>query len=412
MFVNKYDWIVIGGGITGITIAEILSRDGKKVMLVEKNKMLGAETSKVFHEWLHSGSLYTLVPDNLLTVRYLLGATDDLFEYYSSFSNMNLKPTVSGISLDGTGWFNDDHIEYRYKKHLYNPIWLSLVSRSLNIIDMISNHDWLRRRAGSGYGKTKLKFSHWVNNIPKQFNNSSDFFCKISPDITMNSRILMSDILSAGISKKLEIITNSPVNNIIEQKDGVVVETSNGNYQCKNTVICSPDMISKFLKIPIKTSYAPVAIVENVPKAEKSFVELDYEKKKCINLLIKGDGIGQAGGITLDDEKDVDSYLDYIISEHKKRNPSIKLVDTYIGLKKELVQRGNRNYLYHINQNSKNIWSIVLGKFSLAFSAAPEFYRRVYSKNPPKSVDITVKHKNKDLISETSWKEIVFLGGI
>jgi hypothetical protein len=74
----------------------------------------------------------------------MLGATDDLFEYYGSFSNMNLKPTVSGISLDGTGCFNDDHIEYRYKKHLYNPIWLLLVSRSLNIIDMISDHDWLR----------------------------------------------------------------------------------------------------------------------------------------------------------------------------------------------------------------------------------------------------------------------------
>ncbi|MDC0531547.1 FAD-dependent oxidoreductase [Alphaproteobacteria bacterium] len=40
MFVNKYDWIVIGGGITGVTTAEILSRDGKKVMLVEKIKCL------------------------------------------------------------------------------------------------------------------------------------------------------------------------------------------------------------------------------------------------------------------------------------------------------------------------------------------------------------------------------------
>ncbi|MDC0531548.1 hypothetical protein OAO48_05210 [Alphaproteobacteria bacterium] len=74
----------------------------------------------------------------------MLGATDDLFEYYGSFSKFNLKPTVSGISLDGTGWFNDDHIEYRYKNHLYNPIRLQLVSRSLNIIDMISDHDWLR----------------------------------------------------------------------------------------------------------------------------------------------------------------------------------------------------------------------------------------------------------------------------
>ena len=177
-------------------------------MLIEKNKTLSSETSKVFHEWLHSGSLYSLVPDNLLTLRYLLGATDDLFEYYNSFPNMNLEPTISGIEFKGLGWFNNEYIEYRYKKHLYNPIWLSLVSRSLNIIDLISNHDWLRRRAGSDYGSSKLKFSYWINNIVKQIQNSSDFYCKMSPDITMNSRILLSDILSAAHSKGLIIKTD------------------------------------------------------------------------------------------------------------------------------------------------------------------------------------------------------------
>ena len=405
---NKYDWIVIGGGISGITIAEILSRGEKRVLLLEKNQTLASETSKVFHEWLHSGTLYSLAPDNLLTVRYLLGATDDLFEYYNSFSNMNLMPTESGISFNSSGWFNDEHIEYRYKKHLYNPIWLSLVSRSLNIIDLISHHDWLRRRAGSGYGNSKLKFTHWVKNIYSQFANTSDFLCKVSPDITMNSRVLISDILSAGVNKGLKIVTGSRVKDIIENDDEVIVETDTGNYKSENTVICSPDMISKFLDIPLKTSFAPMAIVENVSEDEKRFVELDYNLKKCINLLIKGDGIGQAGGITMDKEQDVDSYLSYIISEHKKRNPSIKIVDTYVGLKKELVQKGEgRNYLYHINQNSKKVWSVVLGKFSLAFSAAPEFYRRVYKENPPKSIETPMNNVNQDLISETSWKEII-----
>lgn len=405
---NTYDWIVVGGGVSGITIAEILSRDGKRVMLIEKNKTLSSETSKVFHEWLHSGSLYSLVPDNLLTVRYLLGATDDLFEYYNSFPNMNLEPTISGIEFKGLGWFNNEYIEYRYKKHLYNPIWLSLVSRSLNIIDLISNHDWLRRRAGSDYGSSKLKFSYWINNIVKQIQNSSDFYCKMSPDITMNSRILLSDILSAAHSKGLIIKTESNVISIVKKQNGVIVETDNCIYHSSNTVICSPDMISKFLKVPIKTSFAPVAIFKNVPKKEKSFVELDYNTKKCINLLIKGNGIGQAAGITMDKEEDVNRYLTYIISEHKKRNPSIKLVDTYIGLKKELVQKGNnRNYLYHINKHSKNIWSVVLGKFSLAFSAAPEFFRRVYNKNPPKLIQTPLKSMNKNIISETSWAEII-----
>ena len=44
---KKYDWIVIGGGICGISVAEILVREGKSVLLLEKNDKLVSETSKV-----------------------------------------------------------------------------------------------------------------------------------------------------------------------------------------------------------------------------------------------------------------------------------------------------------------------------------------------------------------------------
>ena len=131
---SLYDWIVIGGGISGIAISEILSREGKAVLLLENNEKLASETSKVFHEWFHSGALYTLIPDNLLTLRYLLGATDDLIEYYSCFSRMNLIPSESGIEISKNGWFNKDRIEFRYRAHKYNPVWLSTVSRSLAIV--------------------------------------------------------------------------------------------------------------------------------------------------------------------------------------------------------------------------------------------------------------------------------------
>ena len=52
--------------------------------------------------------------------------------------------------------FNNQYIEYRYKLHKFNPIWLSLVSRSINIIDLLDQHDWLRRRAGSEYGESEI----------------------------------------------------------------------------------------------------------------------------------------------------------------------------------------------------------------------------------------------------------------
>ena len=363
---QKYDWIVAGAGIAGISIAEILCREGKSVLLIEKNTQIASETSKVFHEWLHTGALYSLVPDSLYTTRYLLGAMDDLFEYYGGFERMNLSQTENGISMADTGWFNQDYIEYRYKVRKFNPIWMSLVSRAVNISNLINDHDWLRRRAGgSEYGSSKIKLKYSFDLIHKQLLSNKKFYSISSPDFTMNSRVLMSDLLGSALKNGLEVVTSEAVESIEQASSVVNVVTSGGKYQADNIVICSPDIISKQFNIPVTTGYAPMAVVENVPEDEKSFVELDYYTKTCINLLKKENGIGLAGGITVNKEKEIKPYLDYVIKEHKKRNPGIKVIDDYVGLKRELVQnKEKRNYLYHINQHDSKIWSVVLGKFT------------------------------------------------
>lgn len=403
-----FDWIVVGGGISGIAVSEMLSREDKSVLLLEKNSQLASETSKDFHEWVHSGALYSLVPDNLLTLRYLLGATDDIAEYYSSFPKMNLMHTELGIKISGSGWFNRDSIIYKYKLHKFNPIWLSLVSRSISLIDMINEHDWLRRRAGSEYGSSKIKFQHNFKHIGQQLMSRQRFFSKTSPDFTMNSRLLISDILSAALNKGLTIKTSSQAEKIIEENNTVKVVVQDKVYHAKKIVICSPDAISEMLGVKMKIGYAPMAIAENIPKEEHSFVELDYYVKRCINLLKKEDGIGQLGGITLNHKRDIDSYLAYIITEHKRRNPGIKILDTYVGLKKELVsKKQDRNYLYHIDRPTDNIWTIVLGKFTLAFSMAPEFFRRVYHKNPPKFTESNNTFENSKILSPAKWQEVI-----
>ena len=196
-----YDWIVIGGGISGISVAEILCREGKSVLLVEKNELLASETSKQFHEWVHSGALYTLTPDNLLTLRYLLGATDDLLQFYASFPRMNLEASESGVKALGFGWFNSDRINFKYRVRKLNPIWMALVSRSICIVDLISKHDWLRRKAGSEYGRNELKLNYWTKHIWEQLKANKKFYTVISPDITMNSRILLQDLINVSLAK-------------------------------------------------------------------------------------------------------------------------------------------------------------------------------------------------------------------
>ena len=35
---KTFDWIIVGGGITGISLCEILTREGHSVALLEKNE--------------------------------------------------------------------------------------------------------------------------------------------------------------------------------------------------------------------------------------------------------------------------------------------------------------------------------------------------------------------------------------
>ena len=102
-----------------------------------------------------------------------------------------------------------------------------------------------------------------------------------------------------------------------------------------------------------------------------------------------------------------DSFTYNLVQYIGALNPDLKVLERYIGKKNELIFKNeNRNYLYHINPISgyKNVWSIIPGKFTLAFSLAPEFYRKVYFKNPRKIFKSYIdKGEFSSLVSNTAW---------
>ena len=400
-----YDWIVIGSGAAGISIGEILTRAGLNVAIIEKNSEVASETTKIFHEWLHTGALYTLQLGGLKTTKYLLGAIDDLFEYYGCYKGMNLVKSECGLSVDSNGWFNDDNIYFKYKRHRTNLLWNTAISRSIGIIEQINNHDWLRRRAGS----IDISSHKYIIDIFKNYpNNKSEFYEYRSSDLTINSRVLLSDLIKQFEGRGGSIFLDTNVIKIEENRH-VNLYTSSGNFYARNIVVCAPDLLSTHFKKNITRSLAPMMVFDGVEGDQQSFVELDFNPKNCINLLNKGGGYALAGGISVDNFQEVTPYLDYCKKIHLIRNPNLKIVDTYIGVKKEMIDDGKkRNYLYQINKVSEKIWITSLGKFTLMFSLAPEFYRRVLHQNPNTEVNIVngTNSNNYKKLSETMWAEI------
>lgn len=413
---KSYEWAVIGGGIAGIAVSEILCREGHSTVLIEKEEKLASITTREFHEWIHTGALYTLVPDKLVTLRFILGAIDDLIEYYASFERMNLKPTVSGLGLDDQGnnaWFSPNYIHFKYRirgRKVTFP-WLIGVARSLHINKKLHQHDWLRRRAGE---LNPLKYHLWrdvIKKLPKLLAYDQKFIEYKTTDFTTNSRILLRDMVTTAIKNGLEVSLNNKIIKIDGENGKFIINGEKESFRVEKIAVCAGADTTSFSDARIKTSYAPIAIVDGLSKNTNSFVELDYFPKNCINILTKENGVGLIGGITLKDIEKCDEYLNFVIKEHKKLNPNLNVLEKYIGKKNELIFKNeNRNYLYHINPVSgyNNVWSIIPGKFTLAFSLAPEFYRRVYYKNPKKVFKSYVdKGEFSSLVSNTAWFDAI-----
>ena len=411
---KTFEWIVVGGGVAGISLSEILTREGHSVALIEKKDKLASATTREFHEWFHTGSLYTLLKDDMKTLKYILGSLDDLLEFYSSFPKMNLRPTDKGLKIadNNKGWFSPNYINFKYRlknRKLILP-WLYAIARSIALIDGIRKHDWLRRRAGILESVTTEYYFSILKNLLKIAASSNKFYKIETTDFTTNSRDLLKDMIATAEKNGLEIFTKNELLEIKNSNNNIIANCSNDNFQAKNMVVCLGDEIEKFSDLKINKSYAPIAVVKNIKADTKSFVELDCFKKNCINIVTKGKSFGLIGGISLSKKDEVQKYFDFMINEHKKLNPGIEILKKYIGVKNEIFQKKeDRNYLFHINPSRKykNVWSVIPGKFTLVFSMAPEFYRIVYKKNPRKFFNTSSDAGNfSHLIEETVWGEI------
>ena len=187
-----------------------------------------------------------------------------------------------------------------------------------------------------------------------------------------------------------------------------VISSAGDEVVGRRVVVCAPGAAENLFQVQVTKHYAPMVVLEDCDPELQNFVRLDYYTKNCVNYIRKPNGMGLAGGISFKNYRDADEYRKFICKEHLSLQSNAKVVGEYMGIKNEKLTRGkDRNYLFHIQKYDENIFSVVLGKFTSAFSLAPEFYRQYFRENPPKpSFDLHKKTVSHDLVAPREWQKI------
>lgn len=75
---DKFNVIIVGAGVVGLAIAAKLSKQFKKVLLIDKNAQFGEETSSRNSEVIHAGIYY---PQNSLKAKLCVNGKKLLYRY-------------------------------------------------------------------------------------------------------------------------------------------------------------------------------------------------------------------------------------------------------------------------------------------------------------------------------------------
>jgi hypothetical protein len=210
-----FDFAVVGGGIAGLAIAELLQRSGVSVGLFEKNQMLCGEASAEQQGWFHTGALYAALPENFFC-RTMVGNLDDLVDYYSGFPNMNLRIDKHISSVSQHGWFSNRTNFYAYTAlrgvqwHWKIP-WAVALYRAKRRMSWFETLDASRSLSHQlGFGGTK-PLRYVQHNSPLGVDLDNVAFVLKSRDRAMDTTLIAEDLLRSFLAAGGTLLNNTRV---------------------------------------------------------------------------------------------------------------------------------------------------------------------------------------------------------
>lgn len=446
---ERFDFAVIGGGIAGLAVAEIFARSGRGVLLLERNARLCQEASASQHGWFHMGSLYSIFLNNRF-LRTMVGGVEDLRDYYSEFPDMNIRIDAGGrlcFEPRATGWFRDEPIEYivaarndpdfdlasfnglrdYVKKLFFLMTWEMAIKQFISRHRRFHRHDWngpvpasrwIPRAGFADYSReviTKPRFDD-VDLDP------DTHFRIVGYDRPMRAWAIVRDLVRSLIGSGGVIETGAEVERVERGGRGARLVLADGRaVEAVRVIAAAGRWIARFVPSAVGVRVVASPLLVAYPAvAGQNFVRMTPFVERTVNHLhheVGGRRYSVIGGGYYADPDDRDALhrVQHQLSAmaHKvfPRLRQAEIKEIYMGYKTELVpDRGERNYQYFIREIGNNLYAVVPGKFSLAFSLAVNTYKRLTGKEPARSVRLATDRQAAEFVDLERHARVVARG--
>lgn len=346
--------VVIGSGVAGLGISELLVRNGWHVTLMERKPDLGGDASRRTQDWWHTGWLYAGLPDSSAMEGCAKAA--------------RIQQTMYGDDTVAS-WAIAQEMLYAYACNTSdlprgaNAAWRSWVTVGP-----------LRRMKRAGFAGEEIEAPEALAELMRRWEDCDDGPSRYRTIRSTDKGIDTAKVLRwlAGHLGDADVVTDADIR-LTQMRGQTIVRVNGLAYRADLVVVAAGAGIRTLLE-PINPSVAtsftsvmsPIAVLRAKPWP--AFIRYTANLDRTVNHMPYPTPSGMVSTIGSHDEMkvgdDPSSFLDKIGRMLPLDNEDADSVGVYLGTKTEYTRGRGRRYNHAVVQVNANTVAVVPGKFS------------------------------------------------
>jgi glycine/D-amino acid oxidase-like deaminating enzyme len=367
----------MGSGIAGLSLAEILSRNGWRITLLDSATDLGGDASRCTQNWLHTGWLYAGLP----SASAMQGCAMSLRLFQKTYDAV-LPRQIVNVEADGqgveypasrSGWFSSEPMHYAFAESTYD---LSAIQRVTwrAYLDTV----YLRRLRRLGYSTAPAAelptgFVELLNRWEGDDEGHKKYRVIPSTDARIDTKRVLSALLRL-LGEKTEVLTGVRYE-LVRRGDRTAVRV-NGELHVPDLCVLAagkgvPALLGEIgadaIAAHFKSVSSPIVVLRAALDLP-NFIRFTPNLPETINhvkYVVGGSDVSTVGSYDFHPADELPDITPFVEKACRRLHiAQTEVVGCYYGTKTELTGKLARRYNHAIDAVNDNTFYAIAGKFS------------------------------------------------